>query len=784
MQPLHKIFFAGEPDLVHVRRVIRRAAQLLGYDHRDEVKITAAVSELTRAAAALRGAVEVDLALDQTAACLFIQVASAGIVASANTRGTPVAESVIAAEKLLERVVDRHSTNRLRFRKRLSSRAPELTSDRIDSIRAELDRIAARPADVSQQELVHQSRDLAEALLDIEERKSELATLNAELSDTNRGVVALYAELDERANQLRRAGELKTRFFSHMSHEFRTPLNSILALSNMLLEETDGPLLPEQHRQVSLIRDGVVDLLDLVGDLLDLAKMEAGKTQLNLRPFAVGTLFGALRAMIRPLLRTAAVALEFGSATDLPPLVNDEAKITQILRNFLSNAVKFTEQGSITVSARLVSAREHVAGNALTRDSVLFVVADTGVGVAPEHQGAIFEEFQQVENRLQRKSRGTGLGLPLCRRLAGLLGGRVWVESELGRGARFYLLVPVVHASAPAEDAPAAEVRPTLLIVDERVERRAAVHAAFRESLFLPVEASAADLTAAGLAALQPAAALLDPATASTATVEALRAAAIPIVALSGQGAPTGNEQLVADTYRAALRTRLRNVLVLDDDEAYRTILTKQLGQFCERVRATHDAQAMLDAARTGQADCVLLDLIMPDVDGFTLLQQLRGDAGTSSLPIVICSSKVLTADEHVLVRRLRASFLPKDALGAARIAKALLDARHLAPGATSVAGVPPDDEQTAADPHHRRPRAGPLRHGTHPASRGFSHARGGQRRRGPRTGGARAAGPGSARHSPAGHRRLRGLPAASRQRQSAFVGHHPDVRDVRRRGV
>ena len=131
--------------------------------------------------------------------------------------------------------------------------------------------------------------------------------------------MALYAELDERAGHLRRAGELKTRFFSQMSHEFRTPLNSILALSDMLIEESDGPLVPEQRRQVGLIRDGVADLLDLVGDLLDLAKMEAGKTQVNVTDFAVGTLFGALRAMIRPLLGGAAVALEFGDAADLPP---------------------------------------------------------------------------------------------------------------------------------------------------------------------------------------------------------------------------------------------------------------------------------------------------------------------------------------------------------------------------------------------------------------------------------------------------------------------------------
>jgi CheY-like chemotaxis protein len=434
-------------------------------------------------------------------------------------------------------------------------------------------------------------------------------------------------------------------------------------------------LLAEQRRQVGLIRDGVADLLDLVGDLLDLAKMEAGKTQISVVEFGVGTLFGALRAMIRPLLGTSAVSLDFGDTAELPPLCSDEAKVTQILRNFLSNAVKFTERGTITVSARLVPAGESLAGAAAETDSVLFAVADTGIGIAPEHQGAIFEEFKQVENRLQRKARGSGLGLPLCRRLAGLLGGRVWVESAPGRGATFYLLIPRVHHTA-SEQHP-GDPRPRLLIVDERAERRAALGQVFRDSAFLPVEAVTSEVTAASLAVLRPTAAIVDAASVAPGVLDALRAAAVPLVAAPKTDEARG-EELVAETYRAVLRTKLERILIIDDDETYRMILGRHVAPFCERVRATAKASDGMVAARNGEVDCVVLDLIIPDVDGFEVLQRLRDDAATAHLPVVVCSSKSLTADEQALLRRLKAPFLPKGALGAPQVARALLDARRL----------------------------------------------------------------------------------------------------------
>src|SRR5438270_3325212 len=172
-------------------------------------------------------------------------------------------------------------------------------------------------------------------LQELQDRQEALAQLNQELHDTNRGVVALYAELDERADHLRRADELKSKFLSNMSHEFRSPLNSILALSGLLTDQMDGPLSGEQSQQVGYIRRAAHDLLELVNDLLDLAKVEAGKLEAKPIEFEVADLFGALRGMLRPLLLNKSVDLIFQDTGDIPSLYSDEGKISQILRNFI-----------------------------------------------------------------------------------------------------------------------------------------------------------------------------------------------------------------------------------------------------------------------------------------------------------------------------------------------------------------------------------------------------------------------------------------------------------------
>ncbi|MDR6215608.1 ATP-binding protein [Paracidovorax wautersii] len=269
--------------------------------------------------------------------------------------------------------------------------------------------------------------------------QAEVDALREELEETNRGVVALYAELDEQADQLRKATELKSRFLSYMSHEFRTPIGAIRSNTRLLLDHVDGPLTEEQTRQVRFIQDTAAEFAEMVDDLLDLAKIEAGRLDISPAWFEMMDLFSALRGMFRPVLHNGALSLVFEEPGNLPRLFTDDRKLSHILRNFISNALKFTPQGEVRISARLVEG-----------DRVRFSVSDTGIGIAPEFLGALFNDFSQVDSPVQKRLRGTGLGLALSRRLAQLLGGDVDVESTPGVGSTFSVVVPVQlpHAEA------------------------------------------------------------------------------------------------------------------------------------------------------------------------------------------------------------------------------------------------------------------------------------------------------------------------------------------------
>jgi signal transduction histidine kinase len=263
-------------------------------------------------------------------------------------------------------------------------------------------------------------------------READIAALREELEETNKGVVALYAELDDKAAQLRDANELKSRFLSYMSHEFRTPLTSMTSIAGILLSRLDGPLTAEQQKQVEFIRGSTRELTEMVNDLLDLAKVEAGRITISPEWFEMVDLFAALRGMFKPIVATTSVNLTFDEPEGEIKLFSDDKKVSQILRNFISNALKFTPEGDVRVSARMVDA-----------DHIEFAVTDTGIGIAPEHIPNLFADFVQLDVRLQKRLRGSGLGLSLARKFAELLGGRVGVESAVGKGSRFFVVLPV-----------------------------------------------------------------------------------------------------------------------------------------------------------------------------------------------------------------------------------------------------------------------------------------------------------------------------------------------------
>jgi signal transduction histidine kinase/ActR/RegA family two-component response regulator len=462
-----------EQDVVAVRQKARQVAAAVGFDGQDQTRIATAISELARNAFmyARGGAVEFRVEGERAPQLLVIRVSDRGpgiadvdAVLSGRYRSqTGMGLGLAGARRLVDRFEVTSSIGQgttVMVGKLFSRRAPELDAA---ALRALARTLAQASPQSPIEEIRQQNQELIGALEQLRQRQEDLSRLNAELEDTNRGVVALYAELDEKADTLRRADEIKSRFLSNMSHEFRTPLNSMRALSALLLDDRDRPLTAEQRWQVGYIRQAADDLSELVNDLLDLAAVEAGKTVVRPAEFDLRNLFAAQRGMLRPLLVNESVALVFEEPEDVPLLRTDEGKVSQILRNFLSNALKFTERGEIRVTARL----------APDGASVVCSVADTGIGIAAGDQERIFEEFTQLDNPVQKRVRGTGLGLPLVRKLATLLGGRVSVESRLGVGSTFTATIPLVYAGAEAQ-APTSEgpvldpARIPVLVVDPR----------------------------------------------------------------------------------------------------------------------------------------------------------------------------------------------------------------------------------------------------------------------------------------------------------------------------
>jgi signal transduction histidine kinase len=466
--PVSSISLHFEYDLVAARRRARQVAALFGFDEQNQTRIATVVSEIARNALRYAGGGRVEFGLEEgERQALTVVVSDRGpgipnldeVLSGRYQSSTGMGLGLIGARRLMDEVqIDTASGRgtRVTMRKTMPPEARHLNRDGLARL---VDELARQRPENPLEEIQQQNGELLVALGELNERQEAQERLNQELEDTNRGVLALYAELDEKAESLRHSDQVKTRFLSDMSHEFRTPVNSILALSR-LLEEAD--LAPESRKQLLLIRRSAEDLESLVNDLLDLAKIEAGKTEIRAAAFEVENLFSALRGMLRPLLLNRSLSLVFDDPEALPSMFSDEGKVAQILRNFISNALKYTEAGEIRVSA----------SRGTSGDTILFTVADTGIGIATEDQERIFEEFTQVDHPLQARHKGTGLGLPLVRKLASLLGGSVGVRSILGAGSSFWAEIPIRYggeAAALSSSAAAGGKPQTLriLVIDD-----------------------------------------------------------------------------------------------------------------------------------------------------------------------------------------------------------------------------------------------------------------------------------------------------------------------------
>ncbi|HET8722304.1 MAG TPA: response regulator [Nitrospira sp.] len=674
-----------EDDVVTARQRARQVARLLSFDKQDQTRISTALSEIARlfVYGHQRARIQFHLEGNTAPQILLITISSSSVgSAKAGTTGPSLETAeweaaVVAARRLMDQCDVRSTPDQrlIRLAKILPARAPLFTGSVLERVVRQLGK---QEPQNPLEEVRQQNQELLRALEELHERQQELVRVNGELEDTNRGVVALYAELDEKAGHLRRADEMKSRFLSNMSHEFRTPVNAILALSHLLLEHTDGELNSEQTKQVNYIRKSGEDLLELVNDLLDLAKIEAGKVTVKAGEFEVANLFSALRGMLRPLLVSNAVNLVFDEPFEIPPMRTDEGKVSQILRNFISNAIKFTERGEVRVSA------------ALTDDgrSVVFAVADTGIGIAPEDQGRIFEEFSQLDHPIQKQVKGTGLGLPLCRKLAHLLGGSVEVSSRPGEGSTFTATIPVnavtdIERAERIEPQPASEEdnRLAVLVVEDEPETRLLYEKYLRNTPFRPIPAGSIRQAREQLRRHPIAAVVLDvllpdePAWQWIAELKRDKATSnLPILIVSTVEDPRKGLALGADDYcvkplrRAWLLERLQRVtngardaakgpalvLIIDDQETDRYIIRHHLDDFgCSIIEATGGENG-LRLARELKPSLILLDLNMPGMDGFEVLSKLAEDPVTAPLPVIIVTSQILTPEQYQALTHAR----------------------------------------------------------------------------------------------------------------------------------
>jgi signal transduction histidine kinase len=461
--PLLTVDLRYEHDIVLARQRARELAAAFGCDGQDQIRLATAVSEIARNAFQYAGGGTVQFHIGHQrpgdAGVLIARVSDRGpgipnvraVLNGEYVSDTGMGVGIVGARRLVDwfdLVSSSASGTTVELGRSLRARKEPVSAGEAEQVSA---RVARNVPPGPFEEIRQQNQELVRALDEVRARQADVERLNAELEETNRGVLALYAELDDRAQELRRVSDTKSRFLSDVSHELRTPLTSVLNLTNILLMGADGPLTSEQALQIRLIQQAVGSLTELVNDLLDLAKIEAGKTTVRLSEFTTSELFASLRRMCRPLMTGDAVALHFDDVAGMPPMRTDEGRLSQILRNFLSNAIKYTERGTIRVHASLARG-----------DHVCFSVVDSGIGISADDQQRIFEDYGQIDGPIQRRVHGTGLGLPLTRKLATLLGGTVIVTSAVGCGSTFTVTIPRDYDSARAargEEPPGAEAR-------------------------------------------------------------------------------------------------------------------------------------------------------------------------------------------------------------------------------------------------------------------------------------------------------------------------------------
>jgi signal transduction histidine kinase/CheY-like chemotaxis protein len=471
----------------------------------------------------------------------------------------------------------------------------------------------------------------------------------------------VYRQLEEKTRQLEVASEHKSEFLAGMSHELRTPLNAVIGFSDVLLERMFGDINPRQEEYLNDIRNAGRHLLELINEILDLSKVEAGRMELDLGAVSIPSVIEQTLAMVRERATEHRIGIELDVADDVGTVNGDEVKLTQVILNLISNAVKFTgDGGSVAISSRVVGDEVHV------------VVRDTGSGIPESDRERIFEAFQRGGRSPRQTTEGTGLGLTLSKRIVNLHGGRMWMTSQVGVGSTFGFSIPVGRVSglhlARAEEPP-HNGRATILIVEDDPQS-ADLLSIYLEGLDVDVTVARDGVEGLDLARRHtPTAVILDirlPRLGGWDLLALLKAdpdtAAIPVVIVSmlderGKGVALGAaEYLVKPVSRSEVAGALRRVLptaargtvvVIDGDTDELNLIEATLSPEGYRVLCATDEDDGIAIVKREQPAVVLIDLMMPGIDGFAALNRLRSDAATAHVPVVFLGPKDIASGDR-----------------------------------------------------------------------------------------------------------------------------------------
>ncbi|MGN7868530.1 response regulator [Paracoccus sp. 22332] len=586
----------------------------------------------------------------------------------------------------------------------------EETRHQAEELRSHAEELAA-----TNEELEEQSRALQDSQRKLEQQQAELEQQNNQLEiqtraleDQRDALARSRRDLESKTVELARESRYKSEFVANMSHELRTPLNALLIMSRLLAENRSRTLTDEQVRWAETIESSGKDLLVLINDILDLSKIEAGKMEIAADTVEPGTVARKLVRAFEEQARSKGLELGFELAPGLSAIQTDRARLEQVLRNFLSNALKFTERGRITL--RIAPAQGGIA----------FSVSDTGIGIDPDQQDAVFEAFRQADGTISRRFGGTGLGLSISRELADLLGGRITLESRKGRGSTFTLILPdgpqasAAPAPSPAPDmapAPVAEdavlgalpglsddrdrIEPgdrVMLVVEDDAAFAAVLLDLAHELGFRCVCVDRADDAVRAARRFLPHAIVLDirlPDHSGLSALDRLKRDTatrhIPVHVISAedymheamaQGAisymlkPVARDQLetAIRSLEQRLQGRLRRVLIVEDDPAQMEGLRALLASDeVETVGAGTAAEAF-EICRTQTVDCIVLDMTLPDASGFDLLERLDADGTAAFPPVIVYTARALSEDEEQRLRRYSKSIIIKGAKSPERL--------------------------------------------------------------------------------------------------------------------